>query len=51
MRGLSAAVFAPAIAGARGWLAEGATLVAVGVETGHLRSALLQVNAAVRAPA
>lgn len=51
MRGLSAAVFAPGIAGARGWLAEGATLVAVGVETGHLRSALLQVNAAVRAPA
>ena len=47
---MAVAVFAPTPEGARSWLARGASIVAVGVETGHLLQALRTVNAAARAP-
>jgi 4-hydroxy-2-oxoheptanedioate aldolase len=48
-RSLAVAVFTPTAQGARAWLGRGASIVAVGVETGHLLRALKDLDAAARA--
>jgi 4-hydroxy-2-oxoheptanedioate aldolase len=47
-RGMTTGIFAGSTEAARGWIERGVTLIAVGVDTGHILKALQQVVGAVR---